>query len=155
MSDTTPDALLTGLRALFAIARMFAERGWCQGAEARDANGVPCEPADERARSWSVRGALLAASSTATAETHVYSYQDTYQGAGGLTRLRATGTQRVPPAPCFTSDDYRDACYELAYVLLEQHGLVTTIDPWNDAPGRTVAEVLAAFDTAIETVPNG
>lgn len=32
--------------------------GWCQDAEARDAQGVPCEPDDARARSWCATAAI-------------------------------------------------------------------------------------------------
>jgi hypothetical protein len=52
-------AISPGLR-LLGEATLRVRRGWCQGADARDANGSEVEPWDERAVCWSLLGALVA-----------------------------------------------------------------------------------------------
>lgn len=47
-----------------------------------------------------------------------------------------------------------DARKRLAKAIGLPDGEVFTIADWNDAPERTKAEVLAAFDRAIKEVPN-
>jgi hypothetical protein len=49
-----------GLRLLRDARRLVAE-SWCRGADARDAFGVEVDPWDERASSWSLLGAMVAA----------------------------------------------------------------------------------------------
>ncbi len=46
---------------LLARAKQLVAAGWCQGTAARDAAGRSVLPADPRARSWSLAGALMAA----------------------------------------------------------------------------------------------
>ncbi len=48
-----------GFRLLRSTGRLVA-RGWCQGADARDAAGSEVEPWDDRAASWSLLGAIVA-----------------------------------------------------------------------------------------------
>lgn len=50
----------SGIR-LLQHARRLIERGWTQHADARDAGDVPVQPWDDRAVSWSLLGALVAA----------------------------------------------------------------------------------------------
>jgi hypothetical protein len=45
--------LLRGARELVAVC-------WCRDADARDGDGAPVDPWDERAASWSLLGALVA-----------------------------------------------------------------------------------------------
>jgi hypothetical protein len=45
---------------LLADARAVVASGWCQGADARGADGAAIEPWDERAVSWSLLGAIVA-----------------------------------------------------------------------------------------------
>lgn len=45
---------------LLRRARELVEQAWCRGADARDVEGVPVEPWDERAVSWSLLGAIVA-----------------------------------------------------------------------------------------------
>lgn len=45
---------------LLQNARELVAASWCRGADARDDNGDPVEPWDERAVSWSLLGALVA-----------------------------------------------------------------------------------------------
>ncbi len=48
--------------SLLICARSFIERGWCQWAQARDANGnADVAPSDQRAVAWCPFGALVAA----------------------------------------------------------------------------------------------
>jgi hypothetical protein len=48
-----------GLRLLLA-ARELVARGWCRGADARNAAGVEVDPWDADAVSWSLLGAIVA-----------------------------------------------------------------------------------------------
>lgn len=45
---------------MLAEARALLVRGWCQGEDALDEDGVPVDPSSPVARRWSVAGALLA-----------------------------------------------------------------------------------------------
>ena len=45
---------------LLKKARVLVARGWSQGADARDSDGSPVDPWDERAVEWSVLGAIVA-----------------------------------------------------------------------------------------------
>jgi hypothetical protein len=45
---------------LLRAARDLVARSWSRGADARDAGGVPVEPWDESAASWSLLGSLVA-----------------------------------------------------------------------------------------------
>jgi hypothetical protein len=49
-----------GLRLLRAARRLVAD-SWCRGADARDKAGSEVPPWDDRAASWSVLGAIVAA----------------------------------------------------------------------------------------------
>jgi hypothetical protein len=44
---------------LLAGAAALIERGWSQGADARDVTGCPTEPWNDDARAWSLLGALV------------------------------------------------------------------------------------------------
>jgi hypothetical protein len=50
----------TGLQ-LLDEARGLLARGWCRGADARDASGSPVEPWAAEAETWSLLGAIVAA----------------------------------------------------------------------------------------------
>ena len=52
---------MEGGRALLNHARRLIERGWTQHADARAADDSPVHPWDDRASSWSLLGALVAA----------------------------------------------------------------------------------------------
>jgi hypothetical protein len=52
--DPSPERILARARDLVAY-------GWCQGAEARDADDDPVKPWSPEARCWSLLGALVAA----------------------------------------------------------------------------------------------
>ena len=53
------NALPPGL-SLLVDARALVESGWSQEADARDSDGEPVEPWEERATSWSLLGAIVA-----------------------------------------------------------------------------------------------
>ena len=46
--------------AILRKAATRVDRGWTQGANALDQAGIPCQPTSEKARTWCVRGAILA-----------------------------------------------------------------------------------------------
>ena len=46
---------------LLELARELIERGWCQGADARDSAGADVDPWEPLATSWSLLGAIVAA----------------------------------------------------------------------------------------------
>jgi hypothetical protein len=50
------------LQILAGARAWLAARGWCQGAEARDASGRPVHPQSDRAVAWSASGAIYRAS---------------------------------------------------------------------------------------------
>lgn len=54
-------------QTLLASAALLIEHGWSQGADARDSAGVPTEPWNDDARSWSLLGALVAVLERASA----------------------------------------------------------------------------------------
>jgi hypothetical protein len=47
-------------REILVQTRERLETGWCQGADARDGAGAAVDPWSDRARSWSLLGALVA-----------------------------------------------------------------------------------------------
>ena len=94
---------------ILIAAREKIERGWTQGAHARDRRGKSTPASRGSAVCWCPQGAIGAVS---------------------------------PPEEW---KKYRDALG-----LLEAAVGTNLIPSWNDIPGRTQAEVLAAFDKAIE-----
>lgn len=101
------DAAVDALRA----ARTYLERGWCQRAEARDGDGRPAHPDSPQARSWSLTGAIYAASR-------------------------------------FDGSPERRVVHETAVAMLAE---VLGAGPaaWNDTPGRTWTQTLAALETVL------
>lgn len=55
------DRVDPGPERILARARDLVAYGWCQGAEARDAEEQPVKPWSPEARCWSLLGALVAA----------------------------------------------------------------------------------------------
>lgn len=47
------------VESVFNGAILLVKRGWCQFADARGFEGIPCDPLDEDAEEWSIEGALL------------------------------------------------------------------------------------------------
>jgi hypothetical protein len=111
--------------AMLREARGLLLGGWCRGAQARDGAGSGVAAWSEDARSWSVLGALLASW-----------YLE--QGAGLDTDVAAH------------SVDAR-ALGDATAALGEVAG-TASLEQWNDEPRRTLAEVTAAIDRAVETL---
>jgi hypothetical protein len=106
-------------------ARGLLLRGWSQGAQARDERGhiVPAWSRD--ASSWSLLGALLA-----SWQTHNEALHEDF--VAHSMDARALGD---------------------AMAALGDATGSAALDQWNDTEGRTLADVLAAVDRAIETLP--
>jgi hypothetical protein len=108
--------------AMVSDARRLVAEGWCQGAHARDETGSEVPSRSERARSWSLLGALLAS----------WHRQDTHDDediAAHLVDAHALG--------------------QATEVLGDVVG-TAALDRWNDDPERTQADVVAALDGALE-----
>jgi len=91
--------------------------------------------------------------------------QDWIQGRFALSSLQNQVKPNSRRASCWcalgaiaaiTREDPNDVNDEVYWLLHRAMGLpdnVMAVAIWNDAPGRTHAEVLAAFDRAIEAAP--
>lgn len=101
---------MTTLEILRA-GRARIERGWCQGAFARDANGHDVLSRSPRARAWCTSGAV--------------EFDSRPMSAGAF-------AAHVALCAALPADWIEDGAAS-----------------WNDAPGRTQAEVLALYDAAI------
>lgn len=109
--------------AILTEARGLLVRGWSQRAQARDGTGNVVSAWSEDARSWSVLGALLASWNRQQAE----SLDMDFVAHGFDARALGDATQAI--------------------------GDVTgnaSIEGWNDDPARTVGEVIATIDRALE-----
>ena len=103
MSTTTDDA------TILVRAAEIVEKGWCQGATARDAKGVSVATDDPRATRWCLIGAIAKAEYELKGWVKVGGHTACEQACGGS-------------------------------------GLTS----FNDAPGRTAAQVAAALRRAAE-----
>jgi len=101
-------------------ARALIERGWTQGADARDLYGDECSPNEEEAECYCANGAICRA-------FYAASFTDRREQIHIAEGLLNTAIGQEPGGP-------------LHWPYID----------WNDAPERTQAEVLAAFDRAIE-----
>jgi hypothetical protein len=110
---------------MLSEARGLLLRGWSLGAQARDDAGSVVAAWSERASSWSLLGALLAS-------WHHYHEDLNEDVVGHSTDARALG--------------------DATEALGEATG-TAGLDQWNDAPGRSLAEVVAAVDRALELLP--
>ncbi len=106
---------MDGAQELLLEVRGLIESSWTQHAEARTADGVPVDPWDTGAVSWSLLGALVA----------VYDRRARSDG-----EVLAIGSLRA-------------ACARLADIVDRD-----VLSDWNDLPGRTREEVLAALAEA-------
>lgn len=117
-----PKAAEMTAAAMVTEARRLVAGGWCQGAHARDEAGAEIPSWSEEARSWSLLGALLAS-------WHRQDSQDDGDLVAHLVDAHALG--------------------HATEVLGEVVG-TAGLDRWNDHPARTQADVVAAFDGALE-----
>jgi hypothetical protein len=109
--------------AILSEARGLLVSGWSRRAQARDSNGNVVPAWSEDACSWSVLGALLASWHRQQAE----SLDMDFVAHGFDARALGDATQAI--------------------------GDVTgnaSIEGWNDHPARTVGEVIATIDRAVE-----
>ena len=114
------------VRGKLEAARALVASGWCQHAPAARGPGSPLTSAtDPTARAWSPVGAIM----RATADRGAWE-----GGATPLACLRAL----------------RDALPKATAQGSGQAALCAALADWNDAEGRTKADVLALFDSAID-----
>jgi len=92
---------------LLAEARVLVQRGWCQGTCARDCEGRPVLPWDERAVSWSAMSALMQAWHNREEGDRA---EDGFRGAArALDDVVKLGPQSWNDVPDRTSGDILDA----------------------------------------------
>ena len=106
--------------AMLQEARGLLLRGWSRGAQARDAQGQVVLPWSDEAASWSLLGALLA-----TWQVHDMEDAD-FVAHRADARALGDATQ----------------------ALGEATG-TAALDQWNDADGRSLADVVTAVDSAV------
>jgi hypothetical protein len=80
-----------GLRLLLATRGRVAQ-SWCQGADARDAQGAEVEPWVEEAASWSLLGALVAALEDEAERREELPLDELAEGLWALAELIDTGS---------------------------------------------------------------
>ena len=119
--------------AILSEARGLLLRGWCRCAQARDSNGRAVPAWSENAHSWSLLGALLAS----------------WHGQQGA---EALSTDDTVVANLLDTRALGDATQALGEVTG-----TASLEQWNDEPGRSVADVIAAVDLAVArlTVQSG
>lgn len=107
--------------AMVSEARRLVESSWCQGAHARDGDGLEVPSWSEEACSWSLLGALLSS-------WHRQDSQDDADVVAHLADAHALG--------------------EATEVLGEVVG-TAALERWNDATKRTQKDVVAAMERAL------
>jgi hypothetical protein len=108
--------------AMVSEARRLVESGWCQGAHARDDAGREVPSWSEEATSWSLLGALLAS----------WHRHDAKELNGDVVAHLADA----------------HALGRATEVLGKVVG-TASLEHWNDAEGRTQADVIDATDRAL------
>jgi hypothetical protein len=111
--------------AMLMEARGLLVRSWSQGAQARDETGQAVQAWSQEAASWSLLGSLLA-----SWYRHNESLHEDF--VAHSMDARALGDAMAALGSATGSAD---------------------LDGWNDAEGRHLADVLAAVDGAIESLP--
>jgi hypothetical protein len=111
--------------AMLMEARGLLLRGWCHGAQARDERGHIVPALSEDASSWSLLGALLAAS-----RDHDLELDEDFDARS---------------AEALALGD--------AIAALGEATGTASLDEWSDARGRRLADVLAAIDHALGALP--
>ena len=112
--------------AMLMEARGLLVRSWSQGAQARDETGQAVQAWSQEAASWSLLGSLLA-----SWYRHNESLHEDF--VAHSMDARALGDAMAALGSATGSAD---------------------LDGWNDAEGRHLADVLAAVDGAIESLPS-
>ena len=111
--------------ALLTEARGLLLRGWSQGAQARDETGRVVPAWSEDATSWSLLGALLA-----SWQLHGMALDEDFVAHAVDARALGDATAALGDATGTAG-----------------------LDVWNDAPGRTLVDILDAINQALETLP--
>ena len=106
--------------AMLSQARDLLLKGWCQGVQARDGSGGEVPAWSSEAASWSLLGAVLASWNAAARDISVVGHSLDARALGDATEALGQATGTA------------------------------ALDGWNDAAGRTPAEVIAAVDRALE-----
>lgn len=104
---------MTSVKDLLIRARELIEKGWCQGAYAKDADGESVGATAQGATAFCIRGAILAVGPL------------DYAVRAPAYNLLENIVDQITQSPCDSLAGY------------------------NDAPGRTHAEILAVFDAAL------
>lgn len=107
---------------MLSEARGLLLRGWSRGAQARDLTGEVVVAWSDDARSWSLLGALLA-----SWHSHNGRRDMTFVAHGLDARALGDATQAIGDVTGTAS-----------------------IEGWNDDPARTLDEVIATIDRAVE-----
>ena len=118
-----PEAVGHTAAAILSEARSLLLGGWSRGAQARDRAGNVVSAWSEEARSWSLLGGLLAS---------------WYRQQGQSLDLDFV-------AHGFDARALGDATQAIGDVTG-----TASIDGWNDDPARTLDEVIATVDSALE-----
>jgi hypothetical protein len=119
-----PEVAEVTAAAMMSEARRLVRRGWCQGAHARDRDGLEVPSWSEEARSWSLLGALLSS-------WHRQDSQGDTDVVAQLAEAHALG--------------------EATEVLGEVVG-TAALDRWNDSAQRTKKDVVAVMDVALRAL---
>lgn len=119
-----PEVAEVTAAAMMSEARRLVKSGWCQGAHARDRDGLEVPSWSEEARSWSLLGALLSS----------WHRQDSQGDADVVAQLAEA-----------------HALGEATEVLGEVVG-TAALDGWNDSAQRTKKDVVAAMDVALRAL---
>lgn len=122
---------LLPVASLLADALSRVREGWTQGVSARDENGDEVYPFDmEAARCWCLTGAIAAASEDAWNSPNAESAYEALVSVMDPAQYEAAVAVAGGNMPC----------------------ALTVCSAWNDADGRTVAEVSALIGRAIRAV---
>lgn len=117
-----PEAAERTAAAMVSEAHRLVAAGWCQGASARDDAGLEVPSWSDEARSWSLLGALLSS-------WHRHDSQENGDVGAHLADAEALG--------------------RATEVLGDVVG-TASLKGWNDAADRTHAEVVDAFEQALD-----
>lgn len=117
---------------LLACAHILISHGWCKGARAMDEYGVPCSALGLRAVRWDLEGALQRA-------------------AYCILAVPASGSIHREPSYCQALQAVETAVQAKPRRRLARGALAD----YNDAPERSLPEVLALLETLIRSFEPG